>query len=165
MVALNGFDATKVAPTADMTPLPEGAYKVRIENDSVKPTRAGDGEMLAFVYEVLEGEYKGRKIFDNLCIKHPNVMTVSIARANLSAICHAVGVLRPTDTVQLHNIPFMVRVVLQRQEETGKTFNTVKAYNKVQSAVQVAPPTPAPQPMIEPQMQAEAVVDNTAPIW
>ncbi len=139
MVQLN-FDASQVDPAVPFEALPSDKYLVEITRSEVKPTKAGDGTYLELEYVVLDGAYRGRKVWDRLCLNHPLPKTVEIARANLSAICHAVEVLRPHDSSELHHIPFLVTVKVKKEESTGNIFNEVKGYSKRESLLSVTPP-------------------------
>lgn len=120
------FDADAVEPSTTMEALPAGKYLVAITESSTGRTKAGTGEMVKLVYTVLDGPFKGRKVFDNLCMSHPNAKTVEIARANLSAICRAINVRSPRDTVELHNLPLMITVKVTNGENGPQ--NDVKGY-------------------------------------
>ena len=107
--------------------LPAGKYTVEITNSTTKETKAKNGSYLELELTVLEGEFRGRKLWDRLCLKHVNQKTERIAQANLSAICHAVNVLQPKDSVDLHGLPFEVTVRI-RESETGESYNEIRGY-------------------------------------
>ena len=132
MANLGNFDATTVEPDAGRDPLPAGKYKcVAIESD-FKDTKDGGGKYLQFCFEVVEGEHKGRRVWDRLNLVNSNSTAVDIARRTLSAICHAVGVMQPKDSSQLHNIPMTVKVACK--EYNGNVTNEVKGYEKLATA-------------------------------
>ena len=143
MANLNGFDANQVEPTASFDPLPAGKYVAAITNSQKKPTKNGDGSYLELVFTVLDGEYKDRKVWDRLCTDHPNAMTVKIARGNLSAICRAVGVMQPRDSVELHNIPLLITVKCKKRTDTGELTNEIKGY-EAKAAANLNVPQQAP---------------------
>ncbi|MBI1338296.1 MAG: DUF669 domain-containing protein [Phycisphaera sp.] len=128
MANLNGFNANEVEPTTTFEALPAGKYLVAITASAMKATKKGDGSYLELEFTVLVGDCKGRKTWDRLCINHPNDLTQKIARGNLSAICRAVGVMQPKDSVELHNIPLVVSVKCKKREDTGEIANEVKGY-------------------------------------
>ena len=144
-MALLNFDATQVDPSTGYDPLPPGKYLVEITDSEMKATKAGNGEMLQLEYTVLDGEFKNRKIWDRLCLRHPNHTAVEIAEANLSAICHAVGVMKLDDSVQLHHAPFVITVKCKVDDSTGETYNEVKAYARHESQFKPATPPASPQ--------------------
>ncbi len=129
------FNANDVEPTAVFDPLPAGKYLAAITASEMKPTKAGNGSYLQLEFTVLDGPCKGRKVWDRLCINHPNDLTQKIARGNLSAICRATGVMQPRDSVELHNLPVVVTVKCKKREDTGEVTNEVKGYAKRESAV------------------------------
>lgn len=130
MADLNGFDATQVEPAGDFTPLPAGQYLCVASDSQMKPTKKGDGRYLQVELEVLEGEHKGRKLWDRFVLEHPNDRTVAIAKSSLAGLCTAVGVPRPRDSAELHNVPVLVRVACTKRKDTDEITNTIKGYAK-----------------------------------
>ena len=107
-MSLLNFDATRVEPTVAREIVPAGKYVVEITASSSKETKAKNGSYLELEMTILEGEFKGYKLWDRLCLNHVNTKTQRIAQANLSAICHAVNDLQPRDSIDLHGLPFSV---------------------------------------------------------
>ena len=141
-MSLLNFDATKVNPTIPMEILPAGKYVVEITNSATKETKAKNGSYLELEMTVLTGEYKGRKLWDRLCVNHANQTTQRIAQANLSALCHAVDVLKPHDSLDLHGLPFVVTVRVRKDENTGEMSNAIRGYSKKErSFVPLTPKT------------------------
>jgi len=130
MAHLNGFDAHEVEPNVGFDPIPAGKYLAVITSSEMKPTKAGTGEYLELEFEVIEGQYKGRKLWDRLTLKHPNDLTVQIAKGTLSSICRAVGVMKPNDSVELHNLPMTISVGCKKREDNGELTNVIKGYAK-----------------------------------
>ena len=135
MADLNGFDAGQVEPNAGFDPIPAGKYVAAITASEMKPTKNGKGEYLELEMEVLEGPFKGRKLWDRLTLKHPNTQTVEIAKGTLSAICRAVNVLQPRDSVELHSLPLVASVMIKTREDNGEPTNTIKGYAKRDTGV------------------------------
>src|SRR5690606_24061507 len=128
MANLNGFDANQVEPTASFDPIPAGKYLAAITESEMKPTKNGSGSYLQLAFTILEGEFKNRVLWARLNLNNPNATAVKIARSELSAICHAVGVMQPRDSVELHNIPLLITVKLKKREDTGELTNEIKGY-------------------------------------
>ena len=135
------FNANDVKPTASFDPIPAGKYLAAIVESTTKPTKNGAGDYLEIVLEVLEGPYKGRRLWERLTLKHPNDVVVRIASANLSAICHAVAVMTLRDSHELHDIPMTITVALRKREDNGEMVNVVKGYGKREPTAS-APRTP-----------------------
>jgi hypothetical protein len=121
-----GFDANNVAPTS-FDVLPAGEYEAAIVASEMKATQAGDGKYLSLRVQILNGEYQNRLLFDNLNLLNPNAKAQEIARGTLSALCHAVGVLTPKDSGELHDKPMRIKVKVTKSEEYGEQ-NKITAY-------------------------------------
>lgn len=140
MPTLNGFNANEVDPNFAFEAIPVGKYLAVITESEMKPTKSGVGQYLQLTFQVIEGEYKDRLVWSRLNFDNPNTTTVKIARAELSAICRAVGVLAPKDSAELHNIPLVITVGMKKRDDNGEMSNVVKGYAKKDA---VASRTPA----------------------
>ena len=109
------FDANQVEPQAPLEPVPSGLYNVMIVESDMKPTKAGDGRYLELVLQIIDGQYKGRKLWDRLNLFSKNQTAVQIAQSTLSAICHAVNVIQLQDSQQLHDKPLSAKSCTCRQ--------------------------------------------------
>lgn len=151
MSTLN-FNANDVTPSIGIDPIPAGKYQAVIIESEMKPTRNGSGQYLEFTFEVIEGDYKGRKVWARLNLENQNSQTVQIARADLSAICRAVNVMEPRDSIELHNLPMTITVRCRKNPETEEISNEIKGY-AARTPIGAAKTTPAPQ------------AGNAAPPW
>jgi len=142
VVHLNNFDASQVEPSVALQPIPAGPYIAIISESEMKPTKAGDGRYLQLVFQVIEGEHKGRRVWARLNLENPNQTAVEIAKAELSAICRAVGVMKPNDSAALHNIPLEITVGLKRRSDTNELGNETRGYSKRETAPRPATATP-----------------------
>ena len=133
MADLRGFDANQVEPSTDFEPIPAGKYPAVITESEMKPNKAGTGHYLQLVFEILDGTYKGRRLWARLNLDNPNALAVQIARAELSAVCRAVGVLAPKDSVDLHHLPLVIHVKCRKRDDTGEITNEIKGYAKKES--------------------------------
>lgn len=123
------FDASNHAPREAMDVLPDGEYLAIIEASEWKKTKKGDGTFLELTLQVVDGACKGRKVWDRLNLDNPNAVAVEIAQGTLSAICHATGVLKVSDSAQLHSVPMLVRVKVKAGENGPQ--NEIKGYKKL----------------------------------
>ena len=133
-ILANGFNAANFEPaTKSYDLLPEGWYEALIIDSETKPTKAGTGHYLQLTLEVTEGEHKGRYVWDRLNLDNPNETAVAIAQETLASICHAVGVLEPKETEELHDKPLSVRVAVQPAKGQYNESNVVKGYRAVET--------------------------------
>jgi hypothetical protein len=138
MATLN-FNANEVDPAVGFEPVPAGKYVAVITESELKPTKAGTGSYLQLTFQIIEGEFKGRLLWARLNLDNPSEMAVKIARAELSAICRAVNVMAPKDSLELHNLPLTISVGCKKRDDTGEITNEIKGYEgKEQPALATA---------------------------
>jgi hypothetical protein len=148
MANLHDFDAEQVDPNTGFDPIPEGKYLATIAATEMRETKDRTGRYLEVVHEVLEGPYKGRRLWARLNLENPNADSVRIARAQLSAVCRAVGVLRPKDSVELHGLPHLLDVRLRKRKDTGDLVNEIRGWHpKATAATQAAGAAPGAAPL------------------
>lgn len=157
MADLAGFNAEEVEPSAGFEPLPAGAYVAVIVESERKPTTKGDGSFLELVFEVIEGEAKGRKLWLRLNLENPNEKAVQIARGQLSGICRAVDVLTPNDSTDLHDIPMVVKLRCRKRKDTGEIVNDFASFHSMSEA------EPGPAPAAKPATRATKGERTAAP--
>ena len=146
MANLNGFDANTVEPSQSFDPIPTGKYIAAITESELKATKSGAGQYLQLTFDIIDGQYKGRKLWARPNLNNPNSKTVQIARGELSAICRAVGVMQPRDSTELHNLPLSIKVVCKNRKDTGEIVNEIKGYEKKEAALAASTPTSQPTP-------------------
>ena len=150
MSTLN-FDAETVEPSIPFEAIPAGKYIAIITDSDMKETRSGNGRYLQLEFEITEGEYSGRKVWTRLNLENSNPEAVKYARADLAAICRAVGILHPGDSVELHNLPLQITVKCRKNQDDEMT-NEIKSFAPVSAA--------APAPATAPQTGT-----NATPPW
>lgn len=147
-MAILNFNANEVEPSVGFEAIPAGKYQAVIVDSEMKSNRAGTGEYLQLEFEIIDGEYKNRKVWTRLNLNNPNPDAVRMARADLSAICHAVNVIQPGDSVELHNLPLTITVKCRKTPD-GDIVNEIKGYaaKETASGNAAAPTAPgAPTP-------------------
>lgn len=133
------FNAQEFVPSAPRTLVPKGWYSVVIAATRTKENNARTGSYLELELEIIEGEYKKRRIWDRLNLDNPNQTAVEIAKASLSAICHAVNVLTPQTAEEFCDRPLMALVDIQPAKGQYGESNIVRGYKPVEA------PKPAPK--------------------
>jgi hypothetical protein len=130
MADLRGFDANKVEPATPFEAIPAGKYLATITASEMKPNKAGTGRFLELCFTIVEGEYRNRNVWSRLNLENPNELAMKIAQAELSALCRAVGVLTPNDSVELHNLPLVIKVRCKKRKDTDEITNEIRGYEK-----------------------------------
>lgn len=171
MAQLN-FDATQVAPdTGGGDPVPAGWYNVMIDESEMKPTKTEGGLRLSLRFTILDGQYANRKVFTGLNLKNANPVAQEIAYKQLSAICHAVGIMQVQDSQQLHGRPLKIKVKVRAASGDYEASNDITSYKnineQVDGPVAGAAPAGAPwatAPAAAPQQPAWAPQPAAAPV-
>jgi hypothetical protein len=139
---LDGFDPSAV-PADEYTVLPAGDYVGCIISSEKKHTKSGTGAYVNLTIEIIDGPHSGRRVFDLINLWNANPKAVEIAQRTLASICAATGVVKPTDTSDLHNIPIGLKLGVSPDDGWGEK-NKVKKYYAVGGSVGEAPAAPAP---------------------
>lgn len=113
----NPFNAREVDPTQMTGQLPVGKHPVVAVESEVVATKNNDGGMIVYTLQIIDGPQKGTTGAYRINLYNASQKAVEIAKRQYSALCHAVGVFDVQDSAQLHNIPFMVEVGLQKDSE------------------------------------------------
>jgi hypothetical protein len=134
-MARKKFNARKVKPQERLSAIPAGEYVAAIVDSGYFENKKGNGGYLKFKLRILDGEYKGRIVFENaINIVNESKEAQTIAQSQLSAIAHAVNVLDVyyDDTLKtqsadcLHDIPMTIEV--GQEEYNSRTVNRILAY-------------------------------------
>jgi len=156
------FDPMAVEPSSSFDPLPPGDYPVLIEQAEIRETKKGDGSYLKLTLQVLDGQFKGRKLWDNINLANPNVQCVEIGMKALASLGRALGGQKIRATEQLLNQVVAAKVAVKNDKNYGDQ-NVVREY-KAPSEAQPqtgdaglpAPAQPAPVPVAAPQAAGPA---------
>lgn len=123
------FDATQVAPaTGEFEPVPNGMYPLAVTASEKKVN--GNNVGWSLTMQVLDGDAKGRTFRIFLNLQHENPQAQDIAQKEFSALCHATGVLKPSNMSELHNQAFTGKVVVTAPR-TGKDGKEYGPGNKI----------------------------------
>lgn len=167
-MALFNFNATQVEPAqSNFEPIPAGNYIAHIIHSELKDTRAGNGKRLELQFQILEGEFKNRIIFEGLNIQNASPQAEQIAQQQLSAICHAIGILQIQDSVQLHHKPIQIKVKIRKDEQYGDR-NEISQYAALKPTGGISAPSamkpPVAPPQAAPTMPTYQQPQATAPV-
>lgn len=105
------FNADSVDPRMqEREPIPAGVYRLEVVESDVQATKSGNGEMIKLTLRVMEGPCEDRTIWWNINYRNATATAQEIGQREFSALCHAVGVLAPNETEELHYKPFTAKV-------------------------------------------------------
>ena len=152
------FDANQVAPDEGRVgAIPAGWYPVSVDETEMKPTSSGGGSYLQVRFTILDGAYKNMKFWHRFNVQNASEKAVEIAFKQLSALLHAVKVLKMDRTEQIHNIPLFVKVKVTT-EQGYEPRNDITAFREINDqaaksgyqAQQAGGAVAAPKPAIPP---------------
>lgn len=149
------FDQNEIAEAQkdNYSPIPAGTYIAQINRSEVKSTKAGTGSYLSLGFQIIDGEYANRVIFQNITLANPNQVAAQIGREQLAQLAGACGIYQLGDSQELHGIPMQIRVGIE-VDKTGQyePSNNIKKFMalqgqapSVQAPVQQQPQGFAPQ--------------------
>lgn len=147
------FDANGIEPAKPIEPVPKGWYICEITDAEVMATRgAKGGTRIPFEYTIAEGDFKGRRVWSGVNVKNSNPQTQEIGQRELSAICHATGVINVSDVTAFKGKLLQVQIGFGKADYSDR--NEAKAWKPLEgqqpggnAPAQFAPPAPAQPPV------------------
>jgi hypothetical protein len=159
------FDPNSVAERQEFTPLPAGYYSAQVIEATMGPTKNGRGERLSLQWDILEGDYQGRRVFQGINVVNENPKAQEIGQEELGEVCRAMGIDRiprgaGPDIFQF--IPCIIKVKLKRDDPTQNDVANVKpADGALPATGQRQAPAPARQAAPAATGQRQAPATNT----
>jgi len=148
------FDPAAHEGTQDLVPVPAGWYPAHIVEAEVRDAANGNGNYLWTVFEITEGQYKGRKVFQNVTIHNAVQQAVEIGQRLMTDIYTACGITGPTRSIDvLLCKPIKIRVNIRRDSNgeypDQNRVNAARPYDfepkqRGPGAAPVASPGPKP---------------------
>ena len=136
------FDVNTVKEVDDdFKPLPPGNYPVSIDYCDVRDTKKMNGEMLHLEFLVTEGNWQGRKLFDNLLFKHENPTAVEMGKKKIAALARAIGLekFKLNESRAFLNKPLAVDIEIKKGTDGYADSNEIVKYMAYQDAPQSEP--------------------------
>jgi len=99
-------------------PLPPGDYNAMITDSQMKITKSGTGEYLELTIQIIDGAHSGRRLWERLNVVNSNKTAEEIARSQLNGIKLACNIERLESSEQLHDIPFVLSLDIDRRDPT-----------------------------------------------
>jgi hypothetical protein len=125
--------------------IPRGEYKAIMITDEIKEVSGNKGKKIASRWQIIDGQYKGREIFQDYLIGYEGLdpkksaETRRIAEETLLKIAALVGHTGELGgTTILYNKPLLIKVDVR--EYNGKQYNDIKGYKAISSQTATAAP-------------------------
>jgi len=110
------------------TTIPDSWQMMEIVKSEYKSNSAKTGHYLTCQVKVIDGEYKGKIVFELMNLDNPNQTAVEIAQRTLAQICDACGIEDLEDSEDLHNIPMACKIATQPGNAGYPPKNVIKQY-------------------------------------
>jgi len=121
MQLIEAFNPLDHNPEQSAGQLPVGRHPVVAIDAEVKATKNNDGGLIEFTLSIIDGPCKGQSGAYRINLYNASQKAVEIAKRQLSALCYATGRFQlgqnGTDLTPLLNVPFIVEVAPQAQNE------------------------------------------------
>ncbi|NTF69410.1 DUF669 domain-containing protein [Rhizobium rhizogenes] len=114
----------------------------------------------------LPEEYRGRKIFANYNIQHPNSQTQEIGNRQFQALLAALKIYElgeDADTQELHLIPFVARIGMGKDSKEKNADGSPQYAARNEIKTYYFPEDPSGKPMPEPAIDANQPAVRAAP--
>jgi hypothetical protein len=147
--------------------LPAGWYTAQVTQSDVVALKSGNGRAIKLTFEILSDGYRGRRVWSQLNTQHTNPKAEQIAQQQLRELCDSIGVVRFTDTTELHNKPVQIRVKV-RTDESGQyePQNEVAGFKAAPGGFTATIPMPGGTlPPTQRQAPAVAAPAGATPPW
>jgi len=158
-MAILDFNCEGIEPAKSFDVLPRGKYDVIVAASDVKETKAGTGTFLEVEYHIIDGEHEGRRYWERFNVTNPNADAERIGRSQLAALCGAVGIVKLSDSAELHDKPLVIELGTSNRKGTGEDQNKTVAWMAADGA------QPATKPAAPAPKQATAPAAAKAPPW
>ncbi len=152
-------DTTGVSEMGAYEVFPSGQYPAIMITAGRKPTKDGNGAYLECVYQIIEGEFTGKKYTSRMNLWNANQQSVDIAKREMKSLKVSLG-LPDTEgrTSMFINKPLVLNLGLEnRKDDQGKPTDkpqnrlvSIEPYGQAVQQPSSAPPPPAYQ---QPQQQ------------
>jgi len=163
MANLGNFDPNAHEEMQDFTPLPAGEYLAHVVSSEVKSNKSNTGELLKLEWDILGGEYAGRKVFANYNLSHSNPKAAEIGQRELASACRAMGLGAVQDSEQMHAIPCVITLKIRPAKGDYGPSNDIKKYapGGAMTTQNYGTPTAAAAPASQPA----AAAAPGKPVW
>ena len=108
--------------------IPAGKYVAMITDSELKTTRDGTGKYLQLTFQITEGQYTRRLIWDRLNLMNKNEQAVEIAKRDLAKICRALSLDAIQDSEELHGKPMKIDIKIRPASGNYGESNEVSGY-------------------------------------
>lgn len=135
----------------NMDLIPNGIYKMQVKEAEVCTSKNGSGQYIKMTWEIVEGTYAKRIIFQNINIRNTSANAEKIGRGQLARVLTSMGITVCNNTDQLLYKPVMGKIGVEvdktgQYEDRNKVISTSPYSSNdvvVPNNVETEPSTPS----------------------
>lgn len=143
------IDPTTIPPSRGFELLPDGEYVAHIIQNDVTATKGGTGEILTLTWEILEGEYERRRVWQRINYLNNSEKAQAIGQGQVSAICDAIGYKEHFDDGDV--LMFQPAIIVVGKGKTSPQYPDPQNEIKHVKALTAQPPASKPQTTAAPK--------------
>lgn len=128
------FNAGEHNATMGFPLIPSGDQPAALVGHEIKPTKDGQGKYLKATFEILDGPYKGRKLWHNFTRENKNPDAVRMGNEQLACLCVATGKTKLNAWEELYGIPIVLSLGAKKRADTGELENVIKNFKSPEAA-------------------------------
>lgn len=134
------FNARTVSPTENTVVIPSGWQNATVTDGVASATKGvKKGVCLTIEFTILDGEHKGRKVWNRFNIENANEKAQEIGQRDLSALCHATGVMDVSNDKCFNGKNLQIKIGLDKADDAAKEKgyedkNNTKGYKPLEGA-------------------------------
>ena len=148
-MAIFDYDDSNINPAEIFEALPAGKYQACLTDCSDKtPCKNGSGYFLKMTFEILSGEFKGRKIFGRFNLWHSNTETQEIARRQIKALKVAVGLPAAVNPQDLYNLPLTLKIKIKPADGEYDASNEIAGFAAKETPAYATTPAAGTSPSV-----------------
>ena len=138
---LDDYEAPQDEPeSTSFDPVRPGRYMAQVVEADVVDNAKRTGRIMKLVWEIMDGEFSGRKVFQNINFKHDNTKTQEIGRRELDRVVWSCGVTALNDTDDLCWKPCMIKVKIQPAQGQYSARNEIADVERIDGPASSAAP-------------------------
>lgn len=123
---------------SSFTLLPKGDYTAYLEKAEEKTSKKGN-KYVSCTYQIMEGDYIKRKIFDLLNLYHPEENVIKIARIRVKQMMKATRLDGIGNFQEMYGIPVSLHLGVDKKEENNVVYG-VGIIEKTNIPIETLPP-------------------------
>lgn len=137
MVKLNEVYTADPNMVDEFAKIPDGVYRAMLADSKMNNKNTG----ITCEFVITDGEFSGRKLFQNLSVFSDNSIAVKIGQKFLNQMALAANLSVVTDTAELHGKVFSLKVGTRKDDANANEIKSIDSDNvSVASTTKTTPP-------------------------